>query len=406
MGTLDRLWEERAGEFAGTAMRYLRLVANSGFMFSIYALFLVGGFMYPAFLEWLPAYVPVLELFTLLFTYFLTRNPIRTFLKEADMVFLLPVENQLRSYFRKSVVYSYTLQSLFIVLLYFILGPLYQNRLFEESNSFLLVLVIILAVKGWNIASAWAEWRLQDHRVRFGLLAGRVILTASLLYIVFADASWLMTVILLAVMAGVYAFWHGRLAKKYALKWEAVFLMEQRRLSSFYRFIQSFADVPFIKSPVKRRRWLSGLAERMPFQKDKAYRYMYVKAFVRSGEYLGMYARLLLVGCLVMYAFPFEWLRVLVSVLFVYLTGVQLRTLWYHFDTNIWPDLYPLALSEKEYSFQFLVLRLLMLQSVLFAGAYLLLGTYMLFSLFILGAGLLLSYYLSRQKPKSRLELS
>lgn len=48
------LWRERVGSYWNEAIRYLRLIANSGFLFTVYVLLLIGSVYYSRLLDSLP----------------------------------------------------------------------------------------------------------------------------------------------------------------------------------------------------------------------------------------------------------------------------------------------------------------------------------------------------------------
>ncbi|SFE26670.1 ABC transporter permease [Alteribacillus iranensis] len=391
------LWGNRVQHFWNEAIRYLRLIGNSGFMFSLYALFLAGGYFYPSFIEWLPASFPVHVVFILLFTYLLTRSPIRTFLKEGDLVFLLPLEKALTSYFRRSIVYSAVMQSVGISVLFLLLGPLFQDRVSTASGYMLTAWLVLLAANFWNNGAKWGETHIRDERSRKRHQWGRAVINLVLTYFLFIDAPLWFTGAVLVIMLCLYVAYYSRIPTQHLLNWELLLSMEAERLSAFYRFVQSFTDVPYVKPSVKRRRVISKLTDRVIWNQHSTYTVLFTKAFIRSGEYFGMYIRLLFAGGLVMYAFPSDWVKIATALLFIYMTGVQLKTLWHHLDTTIWPDLYPTSLKEKERSFQQIVKILLVTQTVMFFFVYWLVGSLYILAVVILLGGIALSLYYPRK---------
>ncbi|SDH56194.1 ABC-2 type transport system permease protein [Alteribacillus persepolensis] len=383
-----QLWKDRSKGFWGEAIRYLRLLGNSGFMFSLYALFLAGGYFYPAFIEWLPDTFPAALVIAGLFTYLLTRCPIRTFLKRGDLVFLLPLEPRLQPFFRNSVMYSVIMQSVTIAVIFLLLGPLFEDRVSPETSYFYSVLALLLLVNAWNNAARWAEVRLQEEEKRRLHAGVRGVINAVFCGFLFTTAPFWLIGAVCVIMACLYSFYHISLLRQHPLKWEVLLEMEEKRLSAFYRFVQSFTDVPHIKMSVKRRRFLTAISDRLLWRSGSVYYVLYGKAFIRSGEYFGMYMRLLLVGALVMYAFPYDWFRLGVGLLFLYMTSVQLRSLWYHLDITIWPDLYPVSWKEKKSAFQLLLKQLLIFQTFLLAIIYWLVGTSLLPGFLLLAAGI------------------
>ncbi|MFB5663196.1 ABC transporter permease [Alteribacillus sp. HJP-4] len=398
---VSELWNERSRKFWNEAVRYLRLVGNSGFMFSLYALFLGGSYFYPSFLEWLPASFPTELVLSLIFTYLLTRTPVRTFLKEADIVFLLPLETKMSVYFRKSVVYSFIMQSAAMLVLFLIMGPLLQDRIITENNYLYFLIALIMISNAWNFAARWAELRVHDSRSRFLHAGARAVCNAGLSLFLFTNAEFWYVLILMLLMAAVYCFYYYPLIRGRGLKWDVLIEEENKRLFAFYRFVQSFTDVPQVKASVKRRAWLMKVFDAAFGYRDSVYLFLYRKAFVRSGDYFGTYARLLIVGGLVMYAFPADWARAAAGLLFLYMTAVQLKSLRHHLDTTIWPDLYPVPIQQKLDSMQQFISPLLFVQAVLFFAIYLVIGSGLLFGAVLITAGLLLSWYYPEAKLKA-----
>lgn len=384
---VNTLWKERASSFRNEAFRYLRLIGNSGFMFSLYALFLAGGYFYPSFIAWLPESFPVAFAFTIVFAYLLTRTPLRTFLKEGDVVFLLPLETKMHPFFQRSLIYSICVQFAAVAFLFLILGPLFQDRITDEMSYFFLVFLFLFLSKWWNNAAKWVELRLQDQRERRFSTVGRFVINVIYLYFLFVAVSLPFTIVILIIKFVLYVLYYRRLLAHHPLKWTLLLEEESDRTARFYRFVQSFTDVPYMKAKVKRRRMLSALSDFFVWKRKNIYDVMFWKAFLRSGEYLGIYVRLLFVGSLVMYAFPSEWVRLAVALLFLYMTSVQLKTIRFHYDVLLWPDLYPVSPMDKKKAFVPFMQVLLLMQTCLFTVVYFIVGESfrLLFLLFILG---------------------
>ncbi len=128
-----------------------------------------------------------------------------------------------------------------------------------------------------------------------------------------------------------------------------------------------FTDVPHLKNQVKRRHWLVALMKRVPFDQKHTFDYLYRIAFIRSGDYLGMYGRLLVIGGLFIYFIPNIWLKLVFAVLFLYMSSFQMVTLYHHHRTVMWLDLYPVGLDVRQRSLVKLLYQLAMIQTVLYA---------------------------------------
>ncbi|MCM3712643.1 ABC transporter permease [Alkalihalobacillus oceani] len=384
------IWRERLQAYWNEAIRYLRLIGNSGFLFTVYVLIIIGSYYYSVFIDWLPASFPVIWVFVAVFAHFLTRGQIRTFVKPADVVFLLPYESQLGSYFKASKWYSFALQSGVILLVLIVFAPLYQARL-DEAGSVVLIFGWLLAAKGWNVLASWEEQRFQseaDRRSHF-LLRGLINLVFT--YLLFAGANRLFLLAILVLMLVLYLFYYRKLAGRLSLKWPHLIEVEERMLLFFYRIANAFTDVPQLRNKVKERRafnWLIGI---LMDSKASVYHYLFVRSFLRANDYAGIYLRLLLIGAGALIVLPTGWIQILVLVLFMHLITKQLSTLWYHYDTTMWVDLYPVEDGLKEQAISQLAFRLLACMTACLTGLLLIISTGPL-ALAALGVGALYTY--------------
>ncbi|SDI84660.1 ABC transporter permease [Natribacillus halophilus] len=361
------LWRERFRNYWNEAIRYIRLMANSGLAVATLGILLIIGVYYQSFLDWLPADFPVLQVLTVVFAFLLTRSPTRTFVKEGDLVFLLPFEARLGPYMRRSLIYSWLMQGAVIFLLFFLLAPLYMDRLpGAETGLFVTIAVLVLA-KLWNVVAEWVEIRQQfsvshwRHRwLRF---------VVNLVFVFFLlQTAWVFTGITAAIMLAVLGTYYRQLYFNHFLKWETLLQQEHRRLNAFYRFANAFTDVRHIGQTVRKRSWLAERFERVSHRKANTYIYLYGKTFARSGNYFGLCLRLGLVGALLIYASPEAWAWMIIAIvgLFIYMTGAQMATIYFHHKVLLWPSIYPVPDSARRHAVKSLVRGVLLVQTLWF----------------------------------------
>src|SRR3954463_387246 len=135
----------------------------------------------------------------------------------------------------------------------------------------------------------------------------------------------------------------------------------------------------------------------------KTYLYLFARTFLRSSDYLGLFVRLTVIGVLAVYFISFGIGQLLLTILFIYLTGFQLLPLWNHHQNKLWVDLYPVSPRNKTASFHSLLMIILVIQTIIFALLILLKGEW-LYSLLVLGAGLVFSYFFVYFYSRSRLK--
>ncbi|WP_042413328.1 ABC transporter permease [Geomicrobium sp. JCM 19038] len=364
--SIDQLWQERAREFWSVSRRYITLMANSGLMVAIGGIVLIIGIYYNSFLDWLPSTFPVVQVLAVLFAFMLTKTSVRTFFQTGDLVYLLPMEAKMNHYLQSALRYSWFMQSIVLALVLFLLGPLYTDRI-GEFNQLLITFLILIAAKGWNVFAYWSELRYQYVSQQWKLRWLRFAVNLVFVFFVFM-LEWLFVLAVGVVMILLLFGYYRPLHEKYRLKWDQLISLEEERLNSFYTFANAFVDVPHIKARVRRRSILSNQWNRLVTKRSNTYVFLYGKTFARSGDYFGIMIRLAIVGALLIYATPedLQGLAVVIAILFTYITGSQLVTIYHHHKTMVWPELYPVPEQVRQQSVQSLVRNVMVIQSIWF----------------------------------------
>src|SRR5699024_3096579 len=110
---------------------------------------------------------------------------------------------------------------------------------------------------------------------------------------------------------------------------------------------------------------------RVSFSQDATFDYLYRMTFVRGGDYLGMYVRLIVLGGLAIYFVPSMWMQLIFGLLFLYMAIFQLMALYHHHRTVMWLDLYPVKGAVRRGAVLKLLLRLGIVQTILFTLLFL-----------------------------------
>ncbi|WP_102347449.1 ABC transporter permease [Bacillus sp. Marseille-P3661] len=384
------LWKKRFQLFVKDTQRYLKLIFNDHFKFVI--LFAVGGgaFYYQQWLETLPQAFPAAWVIAIIVGFVLTQSPIQTFLKEADLVFLLPIETKLKPYLRKSISVSYLVQCYLLILVIAVLTPLYLHQQGSTFSKLLVITFVLLIVKAINIMLKWYNQFYTDFRTKFTDQVLRMAINILLTYFLFSGAPYYFALVLLIIMVGLmFYFYHA--TKNKGLKWESLIDIESQRMMTFYRIANMFTDVPKLKDRVKRRAWLNWITSKIPFEQRSAFLFLYYRTFTRSSDYLGIYVRLLIIGGILLYFLPLGYVKIALVILFTYLSGFQLLSLFRHHTMKIWVDLYPISEQIRKRNFLTMLFQLLLVKSLLFALVLLISGDIMLAFLGF-GVGILFSY--------------
>ncbi|WP_071459082.1 ABC transporter permease [Bacillus massilinigeriensis] len=394
------LWKERFSLFMKETGRYLRYIFNGHLV--IVFLFLIGtaGFYYQQWVESLSEGFPTPVIMAALLAFVLAYSPIHTFLTEADKIFLLPLEMKLKSYFQKTAIASFFFQIYTIVILLAVLMPMYVQT---EKGAYGSYLLFLAAASFMKILNLFARWKVQYFIEPWVLAADsciRYFVNYVFLFLLFSQAS-LPIVTVPVVILGVIGLYFHSTARERGLKWEYLIGQDEKRMAAFYRLANLFTDVPQLKDIVKRRRWLDWIFARLPYGQDQVYSHLYSRTFFRTGDYLGLVTRLILIGGMGVYFLTYGPGQIILALLFLYLTAFQLQSLYGHHDHKLWIELYPIPSKQKEKSFAVFFTAILVFQTAAFSAVILLKGQWES-ALLTVVLGILFSWYFVNYYSKKR----
>lgn len=358
------LWKERFSKTIKELGRYSRYIFNGHFV--IVMVFLIGtaAYYYQEWLKTIPEQFPVALIMAIVLAVFLTFSPIYTFLFEADKVFLLPLENKLSGYFKRSMIVSFIIQAYLLFMALGVFMPMYARVNEGNYQTYLPFFVVLLIMKVVNILTRWkVQYFVETKSHRLDSLV-RYAINTVFLFFLFSNAKvffLLPEIVLLLILL----FFYNKNTKSKGLKWEFLIEQEERRMTAFYRFANLFTDVPKLRDRIKRRKWLDWLFAKLDFAQDKTFSHLYTRTFLRAGDYFGLFIRLTVIGGVGIYFISFGLGQILVILLFMYLTGFQLIPLWKHHQNKLWINLYPIKGEVKEQSFKKLLSGLLYVQAIL-----------------------------------------
>ncbi|MGD6965415.1 ABC transporter permease [Rossellomorea vietnamensis] len=393
MKNIDEIWKKRVVEYNTELRKYLRYMFNDHLLFVL--IFALGGgaFTYNQWVATLDGSFPAPLIMAVILGLILTWSPVYTFLREADAVFLLPLESRMKSFFQKGIWTSFISQSYILLLVLAAMMPMYVKVTGQEFQSFFLLLALLLGLKVWNLYVRWYTLKNQEREAHLVDYVIRFALNAVFLYMVLSDASMVLAAVVAIILLG-YLFYFKLSVKEKSLKWDVLISLEEQRMLLFYRMANMFTDVPKLKGKVHRRRWLDGLLNTIKYQQKQTFTFLYARSLLRTSEYFGLYIRLSLIAMVILFFSDTLWLGIAIGLLFMYLTGFQLIPMYKRFDYKIWVSLYPAAQGIKKQSFQKVVLWSLIVQAILFSIALLVSGQWA-GSALMLAAGLLFSFVFS-----------
>ncbi|WP_158555925.1 ABC transporter permease [Peribacillus glennii] len=361
----EGLWAERFRSFSKEMQKYLRYIFNGHLLFVL--VFAAGGlsFYYSEWVKTLNSHFPAEIIMGVVLGILVAKSPIYTFLKDADIVFFLPLETRLGSYFFKSILLTLVIQGYIILMAFAAFMPMYAKVTGAGLGEFAWMLAILLVLKYINLQVHWHALKFQENSAP--LMDGfvRLVIDILLLYFLFSGSAPAFPIVtgLLLILLWIY---YRKTARKKGVKWERLIELEGKRLMSFYRFANLFTDVPKFRDKVSRRKWLDPLLRFIPYSQSSSYQFLYARTMLRANDYVGLLFRLSVIGSFVLAALPGLWAKLLVTVLFLYITGLQLLPSWKQHELKIWVSLYPIKDDLRRQAVIRIITIFLMVENVVF----------------------------------------
>lgn len=357
---MSRLFTKRRQRHFMMLLKYWRLVFNDHFVIALF--FLFGALAY-GYSEWLPTlsanqWWPRFLLIAW-FVLLAQIGRLATLIKRPDPVFLLPQVRAMDGYLRRAYLYSLVLAEGMTLAGTFAALPFALTT--ERLSTVDIVAVFLTAVvtkDDWlftarkSISLRWSKqgWRTQAEYWLNPLLA--------------AAATWLVSPLLGLAVAVILDVAMRLVYRELTIDWQAAVKMESNRMYSVYRFFNLFTDVPSVQGNVKRRRWANGLV-RWLSNGHRPWAYLYARGFVRNTDISGIVIQLTLLGMVLAFLVPLQWLNTALVVLFIYLIATQLMPLYGQYDANVLTHLYPVQTEERVRDFQRLLTRVTVIEAAL-----------------------------------------
>ncbi|WP_214892899.1 ABC transporter permease [Exiguobacterium sp. H66] len=330
--TSATLWRERYQAAMSEMTKYTKYMANGGLLFTVYFVVLYALVVYGRFLNQINGDFPGNLLMGGLFIIIAFYRTARTFLVEADQVFLLPNLPQLSSYMKRVRLYNAFLGMVRVVIPFLAIAVLYVRT---ESTSPLEMIVLFFALAMIGASANLSKLEAIPHRLVVLYAVGAGIL-------VMIDMPFFSIVITSLLLVTLHL-------KKYQqlplMEWIAI---EQESRDRFYRIANWFVDVPRLSKTYKQRRILSQLVEKIQFDKKQTFDYLYMKQLIRSTDGIGLIVRLTLIGAVFIWLGKDNpWLVTFAIPAFSGLTSFQLAPFTRAIDSHLLTRLLPFGDANR-----------------------------------------------------------
>ncbi len=368
--SINNIWKNRFAEHVKELSGYLRYMFNDHLMIVLLIAISAGAVYYKKWLSELPSSFPYEWVMAVILGIVITSAPIKTFLKDPDLIFLLPVEHKLTLFYKNGLIYSFVLQSFLLLVTYIALVPMYVQFTESTSLNIMIILLILLMLKSWNLLLSWKMHYFIDRNIRVIDISIRFVFNIVLIGLLLARAPFIFLIVLL-LTGLLWLFSFMVMTKEKSVKWEPLLQSETRQMNRFYRLANLFVDVPHLRSEVKPRRWLDWVTSSISLRKERLFEFIYIKTFIRSGEFLGLYIRLLVIAGVIVSGVNLKYSALLIIPFFIYLSGLQLLALYKQHDNKLWLDLYPVSVNSRQGAFLDLILKLMISKGIVLSAVLL-----------------------------------
>lgn len=379
MSNIENIFADRRKKEQELKLTYSKYIFNSHL---IMFLIIVLGAALINYSKWI-AVASQFELYSvfmaasLAFSYYLISTKIKTYIKEADAVFLLPLEKYYKNVGRKTVINVSVTHIIAFVIFYFAVKPITNiiGSIDKLSICLLLMVIIINNLLKYVQVIHYKEiiWiKILQFIVTFIQIIA-VFITNT--YIHIADIADIAGIIGLAFCA-YYVIKNSTGSKssedqeKLVVKWNEAAEYDKHRMESYLKFVNMFVDVPLSGVKVARRKYFDALLPKLTkdnFTKENSFKYYYYRVFLRQENTVFLALRLMLLSGLIIFSFKNPYVSAVAILSYSYLTIIQLVPLYKQMSNNIWHSILPVDESIKIDSFKKLLTVVMLITTIFLA---------------------------------------
>lgn len=362
------LFKSRKLEIAKEKQYYNKFVFNGHF--GIFLLILLGAFIlgYGQFLKSIPTnlnfplIVGVILALTSLF-------PIRTLLKDADRLFLLPFEKHMTEYMKRSLKYSYFLRLPIQILMVIIFFPLFYVLNHQTYMFYIMfaILTLVYPFIGLILKWEWYKYKLESWSIH--LLLFIIFLTGYYLVLEVKSFTAITTIIILIALIYIIRYCN----KKELYPWEKMIASEAQHRMNYYKFVNMFTDVKHLKETAVRRSYLDPLL-RIPkhkhFNENYMYLFLFYRSFMRGKDAFNIIIRLIVIALILMIWLNQMFISTIIGALFMYIIILQMAQFYTQQAYGLWPQVWPVPDSKVIKGYEQFLYRLMLVLGIIFSIVY------------------------------------
>ena len=405
MSNIENIFSDRRKKEQELKLTYSKYIFNSHL---IMFLIIVLGAVLINYSKWI-AIASKVELYsvytaaTVVFSYYLVSTKIKTYIKEADAVFLLPLEKYYRKVGLKTVINSTVVHIITVVIFYFATKPI-TNLIgnIDRLSIFMLLIVII-----WNNLLKYLQV-IHYKEIIWSKLLLFIVIFMQLLVVFFDDIAiriiYLISIIVLAVftyyiMKNAGNKLNDKDQEKYVVNWNQAADYDKHRIESYLKFVNMFVDVPLSGVKVARRKYFDILLPKLTkdnFKKENSFKYYYYRVFLRQENTVYLALRLMLLAALVIFSFKNTYVSGLAIISYSYLTIIQLVPLYKQMSNNIWHSILPVSEDIKIKSYKQLLTTVMIVTTLLLGVVSILLASFSTMNILVIIGSVVIANIISK----------
>lgn len=385
MSNIENIFSNRRKKEQELKLTYSKYIFNSHL---IMFLIIVLGAVLINYSKWI-AIASKVELYsvytaaTAVFSYYLVSTKIKTYIKEADAVFLLPLEKYYRKVGLKTVINSTVVHIITVIIFYFATKPITNLIGNIDRLSIIMLLIVII----WNNLLKYLQV-IHYKEIIWSKLLLFIVIFMQLLVVFFDDIAiriiYLISIIVLAVftyyiMKNAGNKLNAKDQEKYVVNWNQAADYDKHRIESYLKFVNMFVDVPLSGVKVARRKYFDILLPKLTkdnFKKENSFKYYYYRVFLRQENTVYLALRLMLLAALVIFSFKNTYVSGLAIISYSYLTIIQLVPLYKQMSNNIWHSILPVSEDIKIKSYKQLLTSVMIVTTLLLGVVSILLASF------------------------------
>ena len=405
MSNIENIFSNRRKKEQELKLTYSKYIFNSHL---IMFLIIVLGAAMINYSKWI-AIASQFELYsvfiaaTLAFSYYLISTKVKTYIKEADAVFLLPLEKYYKNVGKKTIINTTVVQVIAFVIFYFSVKPITSIIGTVDRIAICLLIMVIL------LNNLLKYFQIIHYKELIWVKILQFIVVFIQIISVFIVNIYILITDLVGIIALSYSTYYilknaGNVRnaddkEKFVVKWNEAAEYDKHRMESYLKFVNMFVDVPLSGVKVARRKYFDAILPKLTkdnFTKENSFKYYYYRVFLRQENTVFLALRLMLLAGLIIFSFKNPYVSAVAIISYSYLTIIQLVPLYKQMSNNIWHSILPVNKSIKIDSFKKLLTNVMLITTILLALFAVLFSNFEVMTIVIIIASVVLANIIAK----------